>query len=151
LTLIGRALCYNRHSAGGVDGQPLTELVLPGAFAEVARAGRSLITGKPVALLINHDRKRKLTDTSRGLRLIDSPSGLFIVARGVRLPARACGLSVGLRALEWRNGRGLTKELVKADLREVSIITRPFEPAHLGTWIFEVEDESASVADLTRY
>jgi hypothetical protein len=148
--MIGRALCYNLHSCGGVDDQPLTELVLPGAFAEVARAGRSLITGKSIPLLINHDRKKRLTDTTRGLRLIETASGLFIVARGVALPARACGLSLGLRALEWRHGRGLTKELIKADLREVSIITRPHEPCHIGTWIFEVEDESATVADLTR-
>ncbi len=137
----GKAAPYGVCSVGGIDLEPLCERLLPGCFRN--------LRSRRISLLVNHDPRRKLCDTSSGLKLIDSNRGLYFAAP-VALPHGAVGCSIRLKAIQYKQGRGLVKELVAGKLLEISIIVPPHSPAYPGTWVFEVEDEFATLADLTR-
>jgi phage head maturation protease len=137
--IIGLAVPYGRHSVGGVDsGIVHCELIRPGAFADVARMSRRLKDGKPIPLLLNHDRKQRLT---KEVKLIDTGHALYFLARNVELPDRRIrGVSINLTPLEAQRGMGLVKEVRRADLYEISLITSPHKPAYSGTYVEVLPD-----------
>lgn len=135
MLLRGLAIPYGTPSIGGVDGDPLNEIVRPGAFAAAVVAGTTR-SGEPIYATWDHSRKRadRIGDTRDGrLRLHERADGVWFTLAGVRRPQNLTGVSVTLRPIRWRRGRGLLKELLEADLVHVALLRKPHGPAYPGT------------------
>jgi phage head maturation protease len=127
----GYAVLFGVPSLGGCEpGRPHCEVIDPGAITNLER---SSITGKPIFAVLNH--------ASRGERIADTTSGLLLTRddKGIRfildcpMPEGLTGASFRFYPLAWRQDTSLLVRVTSADLREISLITRPFRPAWPGT------------------
>lgn len=136
--LVGYAAVFNQ------DSQPLPfiERIRPGAFK------RSLESGQDILALVDHDRGKiiarrsngtlKLEEDEHGLRVEIAPNmetsyGRDIVALVKRRDVAHMSIGFYARRDEWQGDR---REIIEADLREVSIVAAP---AYTGTSISKRE------------
>lgn len=110
---------------------------------------RTIREGAPIVALLNHDDEQVLASTADGsLRLTPERDGLRAeldvpdTALGRRLAAALAagtvtGCSIGFtpRKVRWYlDGPQLTRELLDADIHELSLLTSPRRPANGATW-----------------
>jgi HK97 family phage major capsid protein/HK97 family phage prohead protease len=132
--LVGYAAVFNQDS----QGLPFIERIRPGAFK------RSLESGQDILALVDHDRSKVIGRTSNGtLVLREDEHGLLVEIRpnmettfGRDIVASVrrrdiTNMSFGFvcKKDEWR---GNVREIVEADLKEVSVVSMP---AYAGTSI----------------
>lgn len=129
-------------------GEQFVEQVQPGAFAKALNAA-----SEPIAILLDHDAKRKLGDTSDNLILEEDSIGLHAkatvtdpevieLARNKKLR----GWSFGFFALDEKVSYDYDNHverhvITELDLVEVSIIDDTMRPVYAGTSISARADE----------
>lgn len=134
--LAGYAVVYNQDS----KPLPFIERILPGAFK------RSLESGQDILALVDHDPARVIGRTSNGtLTLREDEKGLYveirpnmettygrdIVASVKRGDVRNMSFGFKCRKDRWlpsENGKDTIREVIEAELREVSIVSIPAYP-----------------------
>src|SRR5690606_7898314 len=137
--LVGYAVKWGERSRP----LPFIERFLPGAFAKYLAAGRDVLA------LVDHDRSKVLGRRSNGtLELVEDEVGLRVTIRpnletsyGRDIVAAVrrgdvAGMSVGFIARRERwvpdDEAGQVREVVEAELREVSVASMP---AYTGTTV----------------
>ncbi len=119
--ICGYAILYGELSRPFRQRGFLYEKILPGAFSESVRSGRTR-SGEPIQARLNH--RRFLASTEGRLKLAENDRGVsFELAGDFRLPANFVGMSFSFRPLKWSR-RGNLFLLHGGDLREISICTR---------------------------
>ena len=150
--LTGYAAVFNQDSTGLF----FTERIRPGAFK------KSLESKQDVLALVDHDRSKVLARTSNGtLSLREDDKGLLVEIRpnmettfGRDIVASVRrgdvkNMSFGFIAKKdtWvpdKKGASVTREIIEADLREVSVVSMP---AYAGT---SIQTRHEEVIDMTK-
>jgi HK97 family phage major capsid protein/HK97 family phage prohead protease len=135
-TLVGYAAVFNEPS----KPLPFTEKIRPGAFK------RSLESGRDILALVDHDPGKVIARTSNGtLALREDDKGLLveikpnmettfgrdIVASVKRRDITNMSFGFICRKDQWvpsEDGRDTIREILEAELREVSIVSMPAYP-----------------------